>query len=173
MVEEKDQDTDARTLSEKPLRRIPYQGQYPDQPEFQKPWEHVQVGQGDGKTSSDTALISEGLGLCFLVFLKNLKTGNSGLLHIEDAEINQVQASEINRLGSKKDLRAIILEGEVSYPIIRVQRQLAKRGIDVVRVINVDTGEAHFAACYRPKQDEILLQNKKNHELQVFRGFGA
>lgn|SRR3989338_7347545 len=77
-----------------------YSGDYPDMIEFRKPWEScIQVGQGRGNISSDgKSLQSEGFGKCCALILKNAKTSESALFHIDDINLNEKQTPIVEQV---------------------------------------------------------------------------
>lgn len=79
------------------ISKAPYIGQYPDMPEFEKPWEGcIQVGQGQGALSSDKKpLQSEGFAKCVGLILKNESTLEAALFHIDDFGLNGKQTKVV------------------------------------------------------------------------------
>lgn len=79
---------------------ISYAGQYPDMIEFAKPWEStIQVSQGAGKISNNgQTLQSEGFSRCFGVIMKNSKTLESALFHVDDIDMTYRQTPIVKEL---------------------------------------------------------------------------
>lgn len=71
------------------LTEVSYRKQYPDMIEFARPWECcIQVGQGCGKISKDgQTLQSEGFSFCSGLILKDKKTLESALFHIDEWDL--------------------------------------------------------------------------------------
>lgn len=79
------------------ISEVPYTAQYPDMPEFEKPWEGcIQVGQGQGALSSDKKpLQSEGFAKCAGLILRNESTLEAALFHIDDFGLNGKQTKVV------------------------------------------------------------------------------
>lgn len=76
---------------------VAYTGQYPDMPEFEKPWEGcIQVGQGNGRISSDKRpLQSEGFAKCAGLILKSESNLEAALFHIDELGLNHRQTEVV------------------------------------------------------------------------------
>lgn len=99
-----------------PISETSYTGQYPDMPEFKKPWEGGvhQVGPGGGKLSKDQKpLQSEGFDRGIAMALKNKANGDVALFHIADIDL------EGHQEGIVEEFMARFLDGLELDPEIK------------------------------------------------------
>jgi hypothetical protein len=144
-----------------------YAGQYPDIPEFQKPWEHcVRVGQGYGEISTSRPLISEGFGYCSALIIINLKTDASLLLHLDsdfNFEIHDDGRSPLKRerydvfLQDAGEKLALPVNGVASYYRSRVVEQITRDGVSALPSLEVDSDRVHWGLLYRPETREVIV----------------
>lgn len=158
---------------------VSYTGQYPDMPEFEKPWKGcIQVSQGGGGASSiGKPLQSEGFSKCVAMILKNTKTLESALFHIEDIDMNHKQTRIVDEMmrnflyslampGSEKDNLLSTLDyiskydcpqnhgGKMSRQEFQAQmEQLNKEGIMQARFISGTNGRS----CVRNRVEDSLF----------------
>lgn len=104
-----------------------YTGQYPDMPEFEKPWKAcVQVSQGHGKISSDgRPLQSEGFSKCIAMLLKNKVNLESALFHVDDIDLKGTQ-TEVLGYFMENYLRGIDLSPKERKLLLSVTGDVSK-----------------------------------------------
>lgn len=163
------------SLARLPIQVIDYEGQYPNIPEFQKPWENVvQVGQGRAAISTDRkSLETEGISSCHIGIIGGVGFGESVMVHFEPLtrfEDFIQQQETISKLG-EGSIRAILLTGTQSNSPRDSLDLLAKAGIQIQERIAVDTENKHWSVAYRPTENKIFVDQRSQKKLLIFEGF--
>lgn len=150
-----------------------YEGLWPDEPEFQKPWEHgvIQIGQGNSNISENGAsLQSEGFSLCSAAITRDKDSLLTSFAHLEGGEFNYKQLTGLEELVGE-NLYTLLVKGSESIVTTPAKKQIEDRGIFVEREITIDTGSKHWDVAYRPKENIILVNNRSKNVLIKLRGF--
>jgi hypothetical protein len=151
-----------------------YTDQYPNIPEFQKPWEYcIIVGQGYGEISASKPLISEGFGYCSAVIIISLETNASLLLHLDSDfswEIHDDGRSPLKRERYDVFLRetgrkiALPVNGDASYDRSAVIEQIKNDGVSVLPALQVNSDRVHWSLLYRPETREVIVDARKTKQ---------
>lgn len=170
-----------------PIRTTPYQGDYPQIPEFEKPWETcIQFGQGNAQISKEGVPIqSEGFSKCAALIIQNLDTSEVYGAHIDDWRLNDKQYEKLETLSKgryaarfirgslSRDLKDIITDRKITY---FMEKFTQGRTLDVLDDIVVNSGNLHWGLVYYPKTQLLSVQVKLSHTVQDFeflKGFSA
>jgi hypothetical protein len=152
-----------------------YSGEYPDIPEFQKPWELRElrrVGQGGGEVTQGEPLISEGFSFCKAGILYDTRYETSALFHFEpDPRFFNKQKERLREVSRGGSTQAIFINGGCSSSMPYVDELIRPLPIEVVQTLFVPTERVHWGVVYKPQEDRIFVDNRKRKELAIFSGF--
>lgn len=152
------------------LAEYSYEGQYPEDARFSKPWEScIQVGQGGSKRSVDgKPLQSEGFSQCSALLLQNCATQEAMLFHIDDVDLNSMQIAALNEL-SPGDYIARFVRGNRSMNLSeRITSSdyftlhfTGSLSITVADDLVVNTGGKTWSIVYDPGSHLVSVQSKE------------
>jgi hypothetical protein len=179
-----------------PLRKHPYDPEYQftDDPRFhisENANNCILVSQGGVKSSIDARpLQSMGFATCRALAIKNLRTGETILMHIEDLTIGDSQYKALNEMKQRASpddiLVGVFIRGSDSAPIptsvissmedtapqIRDEygnyRVVNVPKVELLPTIIVDSSSMHWDIVVDPEKDEILVHARVSNEILTY-----
>lgn len=158
--------------SRAPIEVKPYNGNHSPEIEFDNnnP-QRVYVNQGSVRVSeAGLPLVTEGITRCHPGIIKNIRTGLSAMIHFESLIESDWELEEKVKLLKDGEKRALLFTGTTSVKSGDSKAFLNNLGIPFEE-ISVDTGEEAWAIAYRPVDDLVLIDNRLDHKLMVYKGF--
>jgi len=146
----------------------PYEGDFPDTPEFQKPWENcITVARLGGEISLDgKPLIAEDFGECSALVLTDGE--KSALFYIYGVSITNKQTKILNEFiesSSEGTIDGIIISGSLSKPT-NIEELLAVSAVNIISKKEIDYD--YFGVLYKPENKELLIDARTPKELLTF-----